>query len=85
MEGSGNAFNTVPPSDYGFFELDERGRSRTSQWAAPNPELLGQLAAIGIVKGEPFEPDARMRRDPRRRGLGRQRDFTSAVLPLPGR
>ena len=27
-----------------------------------NPELLGQLAAIGIVKGEPFEPDERMRR-----------------------
>ena len=25
-------------------------------------ELMGQLAAIGIVKGEPFEPDERMRR-----------------------
>jgi hypothetical protein len=25
------------------------------------PELLGHLAAIGIVKGQPFEPDERMR------------------------
>jgi len=27
-----------------------------------NPELAGQLAAIGIVKGKPFNPDARMRK-----------------------
>ena len=27
-----------------------------------DPELMGQLAAIGIVKGKPFEPDERMRR-----------------------
>ena len=27
-----------------------------------NAELMGQLAAIGIVKGKPFEPDERMRR-----------------------
>jgi hypothetical protein len=27
-----------------------------------DPELAGQLAAIGIVKGKPFKPDARMRK-----------------------
>ena len=27
-----------------------------------NPELAGQLAAIGIVKGKPFKPDARMKK-----------------------
>jgi hypothetical protein len=27
-----------------------------------DPEILGQLAAIGIVKGKPFEPDARMKK-----------------------
>jgi hypothetical protein len=27
-----------------------------------NPELAGQLAAIGIVKGKPFNPDARMKK-----------------------
>jgi hypothetical protein len=61
VEGSGLAFNTIPPSDFGFFELlnqlvqDEPADSNT------NIELMGDLAAIGIVKGEPFEPDERMR------------------------
>ena len=61
VEGSGNAFNTIPPSDFGFFEL-------LNELVQENPagttdaELMGQLAAIGIVKGKPFEPDERMRR-----------------------
>ena len=29
---------------------------------ATDPEILGQLEAVGIVKGKPFDPDARMRR-----------------------
>jgi hypothetical protein len=61
VEGSGMAFNTIPPSDFGFFELlneqvqDEPADSNT------NIELMGDLAAIGIVKGKPFKPDKRMR------------------------
>ncbi len=61
IEGSGLALNTIPPSDFGFFELlnelvqDEPAGSNT------NIELMGDLAAIGIVKGKPFEPDERMR------------------------
>ena len=29
---------------------------------ALDPELMGPLAAIGIVKGKPFAPDARMKK-----------------------
>ena len=61
VEGSGKAFNTVPPSDFGFFELiNEVVQDEPA--GSTNAELMGQLAAIGIVKGEPFEPDERMRR-----------------------
>jgi hypothetical protein len=60
VEGSGNSFNTVPPSDFGFFELmNEVVQDEPA--GSTNPELMGQLAAIGIVKGQPFEPDERMR------------------------
>ena len=61
VEGTGLSFNTIPPSDFGFFELlnelvqDEPADSNT------NIELMGDLAAIGIVKGKPFNPDKRMR------------------------
>ena len=27
-----------------------------------SPEILGQLASIGIRKGQPFKPDARMKK-----------------------
>ena len=61
VEGSGKAFNTVPPSDFGFFELmNEVVQDEPA--GSTDAELMGQLAAIGIVKGEPFEPDERMRR-----------------------
>ena len=61
VEGSGKAFNTVPPSDFGFFELMNEVVQEEPA-GSTGAELLGQLAAIGIVKGEPFEPDERMRR-----------------------
>ena len=60
VEGSGKAFNTVPPSDFGFFELmNELVQEEPA--GSTDVALLGQLAAIGIVKGKPFAPDARMR------------------------
>ena len=61
VEGSGKAFNTVPPSDFGFFELMNEVVQEEPA-GSTDAELMGQLAAIGIVKGEPFEPDERMRR-----------------------
>ena len=64
MEGTGKAFNTIPPSGLGFFELlNELVQEQPA--GTTDIELMGQLAAIGIVKGKPFEPDERMRRDPR--------------------
>ena len=42
-----------------------------------NPEILGHLAAIGIVKGQPFEPDSAHASDPqggRERGLSHGQD-----------
>jgi len=61
IEGSGLSFNTIPPSDYGFFELiDENVQNEPA--TSYDVELAGQIAAIGIVKGEKFAPDARMKK-----------------------
>ena len=60
IEGSGLAFNTIPPSDGTYFDLvNELVQEETE--GVFEPEIMGALAAIGIVKGQPFEPDERMR------------------------
>lgn len=60
-EGSGKVVNTVPPNDYSFYEmLNEVVQEEPA--TALDPELMGPLAAIGIVKGKPFAPDARMKK-----------------------
>jgi hypothetical protein len=60
VEGSGLAVNTVPPNDFGHFEmLDALVQMEPAE--ALDPEIAGQFAAIGIVKGKKFAPDARMR------------------------
>ena len=61
VEASGKAFNTIPPSDYSFFEMINANiqQEPADSYSA---ELAGQLAAIGIVKGKPFAPDARMKK-----------------------
>jgi hypothetical protein len=61
VEASGKSFNTIPPSDFSFFEMINANVQQEPA-ASYDPELAGQLAAIGIVKGRPFEPDARMRK-----------------------
>jgi hypothetical protein len=61
VEASGKSFNTIPPSDYSFFEMINANIQQEPA-DSYNPELAGQLAAIGIVKGKPFNPDARMRK-----------------------
>jgi hypothetical protein len=61
VEGSGKAFNTIPPSDYGFFEMINENVQQEPA-TSYDVELAGQLAAIGIVKGKPFKPDARMKK-----------------------
>ena len=60
VEGSGLAMNTIPPNDFGHYEmLDALVQMEPAE--ALDPELAGQFAAIGIVKGKKFAPDARMR------------------------
>jgi len=61
IEASGLAFNTIPPSDIGFFELINENVQREPA-TSYDIELAGQLAAIGIVRGKPFKPDARMQK-----------------------
>ena len=59
-EGSGVAFNTVPPGDYQAFEL-LNDVVQQEPATVLDPELMGPLAAIGIIKGKPFAPDDRMK------------------------
>jgi hypothetical protein len=61
MEASGKSFNTIPPNDFSFFEMVNE-LVQMEPATSFNPELSGQLAAIGIVKGKPFNPDARMKK-----------------------
>ncbi len=61
IDASGLSFNTIPPSDYGFFELiNENVQSEPA--TSYDVELAGQLAAIGIVHGKEFAPDERMKK-----------------------
>jgi hypothetical protein len=61
VEGSGLAVNTIPPNDFGHYEmLDALVQMEPAE--ALDPEIAGQFAAIGIVKGEKFAPDSRMRK-----------------------
>jgi hypothetical protein len=61
VEASGKSFNTIPPSDYGFFEMINENVQQEPA-TSYDVELAGQLAAIGIVKGKPFAPDSRMKK-----------------------
>ena len=57
MEG----VNTVLPNDYSYYEaLDAVIQTEPAGFL--DPETTGLIASIGIVKGKPFEPDARMRK-----------------------
>jgi hypothetical protein len=60
VEGSGVSFNTIPPSDYGFFEMIN-ANVQNEPATSYDVELAGQLAAIGIEKGKAFAPDERMK------------------------
>ena len=59
VDVSGKTFNTIHVMDEGMFE-EINTVIQSEPLAGENPEILGHLAAIGIVKGEAFEPDARM-------------------------
>jgi hypothetical protein len=60
-EGTGKVMNTIPPNDFSFYEmLNEVVQQQPA--TALDPELMGPLAAIGIIKGKPFAPDVRQKK-----------------------
>jgi hypothetical protein len=61
VNASGIPSNFVPPSDYPFWSLlNEAIQEEPS--AGSDPTTLGLFASIGIEKGKPFNPDARMKK-----------------------
>ena len=60
-EGTGKVMNTIPPSDFSYFEM-LNDVVQKEPVGALDPEIMGSLAAIGIVKGKPFNPDERMKK-----------------------
>lgn len=61
IEGTGKSMNTIPPDDASFYDmLYEAVQAEPAE--ALDPEIAGSFAAIGIVKGKPFNPDARMKK-----------------------
>jgi len=61
VDVSGKAFSTVAPADYTFWEyLNQVVQEEPSE--SLDPVRLGFYASIGIQKGKPFVPDARMKK-----------------------
>jgi hypothetical protein len=79
-------FNTIFPNDFGYWELINDLVQQEAPDAA-DPDLLGLLAAVGIVHGQPFEPDDRMRKileDAVEVGNATARTVTFAARPEEG-
>ncbi len=61
IDVSGKAFNTIGGNDFSFFEdINEIVQAEPNE--AYSPEILGMLAAIGIEKGKPFNPDEKFKK-----------------------
>jgi hypothetical protein len=61
VNASGAKINTIHSNDYSFYE-ELNAVVQYEPANAFNPELVGQFASIGIKKGKPFAPDARMKK-----------------------
>jgi hypothetical protein len=61
VNGSGKPANTIHANNFKFYEeIDQLVQDEPN--SAIDMETLGLLASIGIVKGKPFAPDARMKK-----------------------
>ena len=61
VNASGKFNNTIHRMDYKIFdEINEVVQAEPS--IGQNPEILGVFASVGIKKGQPFKPDARMKK-----------------------
>jgi hypothetical protein len=61
VNASGIPSNFVPPSDYPFWSLLNQAIQEEPSEGS-DPTTLGLFASIGIEKGKPFNPDARMKK-----------------------
>jgi len=61
ISGSAKAFNTVHANNFKFYE-EINAVIQKEPLDLLNPELRGLYASIGIEKGKPFKPDARMKK-----------------------
>ena len=57
---SGKYHNTIHSNNFGFFE-EINALIQEEHDDAISRETRGQLALLGIIKGQPFEPDQRLR------------------------
>ena len=58
---TGVYYSTIPPNDFSYFErLNEIIQKEPIDFI--DPETRGMIATLGIVKGKPFKPDARMKK-----------------------
>ena len=64
VDSADASFNGIHANDFSFFEEVNEILPEEAQGAL-DPERAGQLAALGIVHGRPFAPDAPPARDPR--------------------
>ncbi len=61
VNASGKVFNTIGANTYKFYEdIDKVVQHEPND--AFSPQILGQLAALGIEKGKTFNPDERMKK-----------------------
>lgn len=57
---SGVTFNTISANDFSFYEeLNAVVQNEPADWV--DPDTVGLYASIGIRKGQPFAPDARLK------------------------
>ncbi|MFP3978481.1 MULTISPECIES: DUF1254 domain-containing protein [Marinobacter] len=61
ISGSGKSFNTIHANDFDFYEELHTVIEREPV-SMLEPQLRGLFASIGIEKGKPFNPDARMKK-----------------------
>lgn len=61
INASGKAFNTIHANNFKFYE-ELNAVIQKEPLELLDPETRGLFASIGIVKGKPFAPDARMKR-----------------------
>ena len=58
---SGKQFNTIHANDFKFYE-EMNAVIQYEPAVAFDPEIVGLFASIGVKKGQPFAPDARMKK-----------------------